>query len=184
MIHYLNPAELGMKNIAWTQIAKGRFTAEVEIDGYKITLRERVYPYNGNYSDRREYHQTTRVYGAIDALVPEFMADEPFQGISIPGTPTTEHDKMRASVWNAWKRATTKEAGVRLTALLRELTGYGALRMPAEAVQSVKFSQKAGCTMCPCSPGFVLGATVHSQRAGRNSGLEHGNPVDIYIEKA
>lgn len=36
----------------------------------------------------------------------------------------------------------------------------------------VRWSQKAGCKMCPCSPGFVLDKTIYG---------EDNRPVDIHI---
>ena len=35
----------------------------------------------------------------------------------------------------------------------------------------VRWSQHAGCTMCPCSPGFILDTTI----------FDDGDPVNIYI---
>lgn len=162
------------RTVEWITNSNGVRKAVVVIGDYRLTLTERRYPTSGYAADRREFYQTTRVYGAIDALVPEFAADEPFTGIFIPHQPESELDKMRAAVWRTWKKATTKEAASRLSGLLEELSEFGGISVPLAAMTEVRFSQKAGCTTCPCSPGFVLGDRVRS--ADRNG-------VDIWVEK-
>jgi len=162
--------------VDWITNSNGVRKSIVIIGDFRITLTQRRRGGGWTAADRREFDQTTRVFGAIDALVPEFAADEPFQGIAIPFKPEGAQDKMRASVWNAWKRATTAEAANRLVMLLDKLSGMEGISVPEDAIASVKFSQKAGCTMCPCSPGFVLGDRVRSNQDNENG------PVDMWIE--
>lgn len=39
-------------------------------------------------------------------------------------------------------------------------------------MQNARWSQHAGCRMCPCSPGFILGTTFHNS---------DGKPVDFHV---
>lgn len=160
--------------VEWITTSNGQTKSIVIIGDYRITLSER------RHTTNREFFATTRVYGAIDAMVPEFTAEEPYQGISIPFKPEGAQDKMRASVWNAWKRATTAEAANRLAMVLDKLAGMEGLNVSEEAIASIKFSQKAGCTMCPCSPGFVLGAQIRSD--DQRGTYPVSRPVDLFIE--
>jgi len=154
-----------------------KIEGETPLDTVWVTLIERHY--GSSASEKREYRQTSRVYGAIDALVPEFTAEEPYANIAITGETTL--DKMRGSVWNAWKRATTAETINRLVPILEQLGRMDGVKVPS--VSGIKFSQKAGCTMCPCSPGFVMSCTVTSDRPSSwNLPYNHSGPVDIYIE--
>jgi hypothetical protein len=180
MIHSPNPAQLDENRVDWARNSNGMVKALVVVGDYRVTLTERRFS-NASAQDRREFYQTTRVYGAIDALVPEFAAEEPYQGISIPFAPEEPIDKMRSSVWRAWKNATTAEAAKRLAKVLTHLSKYDGVTVGGDSIQSIKFSQKAGCTMCPCTPGFVLGGTVRSDRDGF-TGYGRSNPVDIWIE--
>jgi hypothetical protein len=180
MIHAPVIDQIVPQRVDWVANSNKMVKALVVIGDYQVTLTERRYS-NQTAADRREYHQTTRVYGAIDALVPEFAADEPFTNIAIPFQPETAQDKMRSKVWNAWKRSTTAEAANRLSHVLDQLGAFGGVQVPAEAIAEIKFSQKAGCTMCPCSPGFVLGGTVRSKRTKWDT--DYTGPVDIWIEK-
>ena len=160
--------------VQWITTSNGQTKSIAIIGDYRITITER------RHTTNREYFAATRVYGAIEALVPEFVAEEPYQGISIPFKPESAVDKMRASVWNAWKRATTAEAANRLVMILDKLSGLEGIEVAESAIASVKFSQKAGCTSCPCSPGFVLGGHVCSD--DQRGSYPVSRPVDMWIE--
>lgn len=123
----------------------------------------------------REAQKTTRVYGALDTLVPELMKLEPFANnygegyyaIPVSGPARSVEDNVRGAIWHGWKRETIKVATSRLLALLEEaFAGQEDIKLPTVA----RFSQKAGCT-CPCSPGFVLDTRVTRDR----------RPVDLWI---
>jgi len=86
-------------------------------------------------------------------------------------------------MWRAWRDNTKRVAHDRLVALLHELHGMNLgdddgyvyadeLRLPSYAATiDLRFSLKAGCSSCPCSPGFVMGGLVR-----------HGyKPQDIWI---
>lgn len=123
-----------------------------------------------------ENRKTTRVYGAMDALAPELIVLEPFAGnygedaysIPLPDPDRSDADNVRAVMWDAWKRETTKVVAARLVALLAETIGEG-YELP---VKTPRFSQTAGCT-CPCSPGFVMDVRV----------THNGRPVDLWITR-
>ena len=130
----------------------------------------------------REGRKTTRVFGATDTLAPELMKLEPFANnngegyysIPVKEDPRfTTEDAVRSAMWNAWKRETTKVLSARivevLVAALKPVGGESDYELPGE---SPKFSQKAGCSMCPCSPGFVLDVRM----------THNGVPVDLWIE--
>lgn len=143
---------------------------EVKSDGYVMQVRARDY----NYANRREYNAKTRVYGVLsdDGLVGEMIAEEPYTGVSIPFKPESGVDKMRASVWRAWRNATTAEAADRLLPLLYGLDAQKGICVPASALSKVRFSQNAGCS-CGCSPGMILDGVVKMNNA----------PVDIWVSK-
>lgn len=107
----------------------------------------------------RGARKTARASGAIDAFVPELAALEPYTGsayYSIPGSPETAADKVRAAIWNAWKRETTKAAAEAISAFLEELAQTSDEVVLPNGDKAPRFSFKAGCSMCPCSPGFIL----------------------------
>lgn len=125
----------------------------------------------------REYSKNTRVYNAPQALAPELMKLEPFANnygegyisIPLPSPERSVEDNVRAAMWRAWQRETTKVARMRLLALLTDTLApeLPDLAMPTKA----RFSDTAGCT-CPCSPGFILDARMTYTR----------RPIDLWIE--
>lgn len=129
----------------------------------------------------REGRKTTRVFGAMDTLAPELMKLEPFANnygegyVSIPlaGPERSAEDNVRSAMWAAWKREATKVAAARtvevLVTALKPVGGDSTYALPTE---TPKFSFKAGCSMCPCSPGFILDVRV----------VHNGIPVDLWIE--
>jgi|SRR5690606_33852976 len=134
--------------------------------------------------ERGYWTKATRVYGALDALAPELMKLEPFannygegyHSIPLAGPERSAEDDVRAAMWQAWSRATTKVGGKRLMELLDEavragyLTGVGT---------KAKFSVKAGCS-CPCSPGFILeGRAQADESLPERARL---TPFDLHIE--
>jgi hypothetical protein len=134
--------------------------------------------YRGTAMERytAEGRKTSRVYGALDTLVPELMALEPFIGYGIPlaGPDRSADDTTRSAMWNAWKRETVKEGAARLRAVLRDVLAELIAEGLAEYTlpEKITFSQKAGCTLCPCSPGFVLDIRY---------AFDH-RPIDLWIE--
>lgn len=134
---------------------------EIHTDDYVIKAVYRRG--DGARSHTREGQKKTRVYGALDALVPELMKLEPYTGADyyrIPAGPAeyrSAEDNVRAAIWNAWKRETTQAGAKALVELLSAAfsTAIGTEMITYDGARP-KFSQTAGCS-CPCSPGFVLG---------------------------
>jgi methylaspartate ammonia-lyase len=149
------------------------------VDGhrYMVTFIERTYA-----DGHRDYSKTTRVYGALDALVPELMAEEPYADMAIPSDPELAVDKLRARIWNSWRAGATAAGIEMMTAFLREVSEnvVGVDVNPDATLAKVKFNQYAGCS-CPCSPGFVLAGQVKSTRTDVNGST--GRPLDIWIDR-
>lgn len=106
-----------------------------------------------NHQKGRDWGKKSRVYGALDALVPELMALEPFRDYLIPATPVTPDDKVRAKMWDAWRKSTTAYAGELLVNVLETIADH--MSINKFDIGKPRFSKTAGCE-CPCSPGFIL----------------------------
>ncbi len=91
-----------------------------------------------------------RVYGALDALVPDLMELEPYRGYAIPVSGRDRADELRSKIWAAWKRGVVAEAKARLIQLLEAVTDEDI------DPKQITFSINAGCSSCPCSPGFIV----------------------------
>lgn len=100
----------------------------------------------------------TRVYGAIDT----FAADEnalvdvnALKPVSLTGHDDFESQAARDAHMKEYRRlarATTARARETLSAALPTVLRS----LDQESVDVERFSKNAGCTMCSCSPGFVL----------------------------
>lgn len=149
----------------------GHILFVIEHEGVKITAVKR------GRDERGSFTKATRVYGAMDALAPELMALEPFTdyAIPMPSVDRSAEDNMRAKMWEAWKREATKVVADRLETLLEDVQRSGHIN----GVSRGKFSQKAGCTMCPCSPGFVLEGRVYTDES-----MPRGTryPFDLHLD--
>lgn len=119
----------------------------------------------------RGYDSKTRVYGAIDALEPELLA-EADRWTTVPVTAQLQSEdpdeaKRIMRGYNSAKRAATKATKQKLEALLGSMSDvFG--RKPE--VQT--FSIKAGCS-CGCSPGFILTSTL----------VYEGRTVDLFVDR-
>ena len=147
------------------------FVATMTYQGRKIEVRGIKRTTVGQ--NWRAWDAAARVYGVLDALAPELTALEPYKTYSIPYAPETADDKVRAAIWNAWKRETVKETARRLQEVLVELNSASLYVDLPVTTQLPKFSIKAGCTMCPCSPGFILSKVA--------SGGERDSRVDLHF---
>jgi hypothetical protein len=102
------------------------------------------------YSRARVIQVHPRVYGVLDTLAPAEMAKEPHRGYAIPLSNRTEAEEQMAKEWSAWKRATIKVGKAELIRLLEAALDEDI--WPGQ----VTFSVNAGCSACPCSPGFIV----------------------------
>lgn len=100
-----------------------------------------------DYSTRREYRAKPRIYGAVDALSANLVAQEP-RYVAYTDENSTEADREAEKVWRAWRKAT-------LRATTKKVKEVAALLADDATQASVRFSYTAGCT-CGCSPGYVL----------------------------
>lgn len=112
------------------------------------------------------YYGNTRVYASIPTTVSLGAEHPPYSVIG----EDPENDKA----WRAFNKLedTTMQVLVRLALKATDslLTG------PSD--YKVSFSRKAGCSMCPCSPGYIL-------RAGQGGMAFRFNhtPVDMWISE-
>lgn len=130
------------------------------------------------------YRSKTRVFGACDDLVADLNAIEPHY-IHATDENSSAVERVEEKMWRAWRDTTKKIAHERLVVLLTDLkdtadavgeVGIGErLTLPTVApLTDLRFSYKAGCSSCPCSPGFVMGGLVRLDYV----------PQDIYIARA
>jgi len=73
------------------------------------------------------------------------------------------YEKLNGHIM-ATKTAIAREA---LATIAGQLTGD-----TEAAARDAHFSRNAGCRMCPCSPGVVIGAPVQLD----------GQPIDVWVE--
>lgn len=120
------------------------------------------------YLTRRSLFSNTRVYGALDAFIPGYSGLEHAQYQLIPDK------KIKDPTYAAWQRAQVKVAKremlLALPAVARMLRSVG--REVEMTKLEARWSIHAGCSMCPCSKGFVLGERV----------LVDGAGVDMWFE--
>ena len=121
------------KNVEW------RVTFE---DGVRLTA------YRAGVAEKVRFEP--RVYGALDALVPDMMLVEPYRDVAIPVAGRNRAEEAQSKAWAAWKRETLKVAKARLIQLLEAVTDEDI------DPKQITFSQHAGCSSCPCSPGFIV----------------------------
>lgn len=154
----------GLVRYRYTSNANGVPFNGVRVGEFVVTFRAK-----GLY-ETNSYRSKTRVFGACDELVADLNAIEPKY---IPFTDELSSDVtvVEEKLWRTWRDSTRKVAQARLVALLDELhtivgahTGHvysDELRLPSYALlTALRFSYKAGCSDCPCSPGFIMGGPV------------------------
>jgi hypothetical protein len=131
----------------------------VRIGEFVVTLRAK------GLHETNSYRSKTRVFGACDELVADLNAIEPTY---IPRTDdrSTDVERVQEKMWRAWRDNTKRVAQARLTELLIELAEQPAddrsgLVLPDVAeLTALRFSYRAGCSSCPCSPGFIMGGLI------------------------
>lgn len=137
----------------------------VEVNGVLVAFSPK------SASSRRSYCANSRVYGAADALVADLNAVEPEWVHEAKGVVYDDATVLRGKVWRKWRDSTKKVAGQRLSAVLGALAGVKGLVLPPST--KATFSYKAGCSSCPCSPGFILDGGVYV----------NGTRMDLHISE-
>lgn len=114
-----------------------------------VTLVPRTYDrYN-----KRAFRAKPRLYGATDTLIADLKAQEP-RYVACTFDDSTDEEKAAEKAWLSWRRKALRTCTRRLKELLPTLAVLG---IDAE---NARFSYNAGCSTCPCSPGYVLDGTV------------------------
>lgn len=145
----------------------GRY--EISTDEWKVTVVKRA------RDDVRQWNAKTRLYGAITALAAEADAklDENIMRPAY-GEGDGFTDEERAAHMKEYARLKRVALVMTKAALVAPLVALHAqLGGPGTDTPTVSFSKNAGCSMCPCSPGFIL-----STRWTLN-----GAPVDVWFEQ-
>lgn len=137
--------------------------------GWAVQINTRSW---ASHSKSREFFAATRVYDALGAFVPGFDAEETRLLNAI--TDHSVKDPALARFQRASARTASERLAVVLPELLRILRAFGFQVTGDAAPLSAKFSRKAGCSMCPCSPGHVV-----SERITVN-----GSGVDMWFDEA
>jgi hypothetical protein len=97
-----------------------------------------------HYSLHKETLRKGRMYVGIDNnIVSELLGEEP--AYSVRG-----EDEVSDKAWDSYNRSFVKL----MKSFATESLAAGGVELP-----KVSFSRKAGCSMCPCSPGFILDET-------------------------
>lgn len=106
-----------------------------------VSVRQRSYDrYN-----KRAYRAATRMYGAVDSLIPALNAVEPdFTAYTDENSSPEEIAAEKA--WMSWRRRALKATKAQVVELLAAL---------GEDTAEATFSSTAGCS-CGCSPGFII----------------------------
>lgn len=156
-----------MKNdVHIRDLGRGRY--EISTSDWTATVVKRM------HSTDREWNSCTRVYGAVSTFAPELDAklDE---NIATPAWGegdgfTQEAREAHMKEYRKLKRDALAHVKLALTTPISAL--HAQLGRAGVEQPTVKFSAKAGCSMCHCSPGHVL-----STRWTLN-----GAPVDVWFE--
>lgn len=124
------------------------------------------------FESPRQYYTKTRVYVSLTGV--DLPEPPPYGSTRGDGS---DEDKA----WKAYNKAEEQAMRNLITAALPALKVWGLVpqdtiatkNTPGHTGTKIAFSRKAGCSMCPCSPGFI----VQSNTLGR---LDHV-PADIWI---
>lgn len=144
----------------------------VSTSEWKVELAPRHY--YDTAADRQHWDSKTRVYGAIDTFAAE--ANELLEANG--ATPVWgqgdgfKSDETRAAHMKEYrhlKGMAVNQARVGLMAALEVITTF----IGAEPVAKVRFSMNAGCSACPCSPGYILDARLEAAHV----------PIDLWFEE-
>ena len=85
--------------------------------------------------------------------------------------------------WDRANRAYVDAASYHVERVLRTLFHQGDLSGWTNELGKLRFSKKAGCSMCPCSPGWVLDETVFTSLPQRLTNHASAFITDLFITK-
>lgn len=141
---------------------------EMSTNGWKVTVVKR------SHGSQTYWNSKTRIYGAVDALAADAAAkldtnaSRPAYGEGDGFT-----DEGRAAHLSEYKRLKSAAIAAVKVALVEPLIAlHEQLGRPGTDVPTTSFSMRAGCSTCPCSPGFILNTRW----------TLNGNPVDVWFE--
>lgn len=121
-----------------------------EISGQVVVLADGttvlVCPSERTYDNKRAYWAMPRVYGACDSLVPALNAAEP-PYVAYTNADSTDEEIAAEKAWLSWRRRALRATTAQMAELLAAL-GQGQAK--------ATFSYNAGCSWCPCSPGYII----------------------------
>lgn len=131
---------------------------------------------NGN---PRETWAKTRLYGAVDTLGGELHAaldvncERPVIGPNLDDFASDTERDAHMKAYRVLFTRVTHHVKAQLVDIFASFTESG-IEIHNLTTKGIKFSSNAGCTMCKCSPGFILANTV--------TYLE--TPVDLWLDTA
>ena len=139
------------------------------IEGFVVTTHEgdflfSLLPRRIDRDNKRAYFNKSRVYGATDVLAPAVLAQQP-RYVPFTNADSSERDVADERAWLSWRRRALRAVTKSLNSILPTLAPV------LGEVGRAKFSYNAGCSSCPCSPGYVLDRTVWID----------GSPVDFDV---
>lgn len=138
----------------------------ITTDGWQATILRR------KWENDNSWQAKTRVYGAVTTFAPD-LDEKIMQNAFTDDTHFTEEERAaHITAYRKLKGAAIKDAKAALTKPLSVIRAYGIASIDSP-VPALRFSMYAGCTMCPCSPGFVLDLRW----------CLVGDPVDIWFER-
>jgi len=125
--------------------------------------------------DERQWNALTRVYGAITTFAPD-LEEKIFENACKPvwgaGDGFTEDERdAHMKAYRMLKAKALKDVKLALIKPLALLHAYGLGRLGTDA-PTARFSSKAGCSMCACSPGHILSTRWTLV----------GSPVDVPVD--
>lgn len=154
-----------MKNDVHVRAIDSRRTVIVMDDWRAVILQRK------RESDN-SWHAKTRVFGAVTTFAPD-LDDKIYKNAFTNDASFTEEERAaHMSEYRKLKSAAIKQTKNALVKPLGVLRAYGLASIDSP-VPAPRFSMHAGCTMCPCSPGFVLDLRW----------TLNGNPVDVWFER-
>lgn len=158
-----------MKNDVHVRAIDSRRT-EISTNVWKAIVVKRVRDTQNSWSAK------TRIYGAVAAFAPDLEekihenACSPAWGEGDGFTAEQRDEHMKA--YRALKREALDKVKTALAEPIALLHAYGLGRLDTD-FPTARFSVKAGCSMCACSPGHILNARWTLA----------GVPVDVWLER-